>query len=252
MSTKMKAIIVDDESHCIQSLKLQLEYVAPWIEVVEAFQQPAKALEFLSETQPDVVFLDVSMPLLNGFDLLRALNEIRFKVIFTTAHDEYAIQAFRVSALDYLLKPIREADLVSAVQKLKALDSQPQSLQSNVDVLLDAVMQKGQPAQKIALPTLEGFDFVEVRTILRIEADGNYSIVHFDSGKSLVVTRALKEMEEILTAHRFLRIHISHLVNLNKLQKYVRGDGGYVILEGGQQLPVSRSRKQILLDKIQG
>ncbi|MFK8037143.1 MAG: LytR/AlgR family response regulator transcription factor [Crocinitomicaceae bacterium] len=251
MSQKIQAYIIDDEKHCSDSLKWQLEQCAfDVIEITHIFNDPLIALEHLNKEQPQVVFIDVSMPNLNGFDLLKRIDNITFEIIFTTAFDQFAIQAFRICALDYLLKPIREEDLISAISKIKPTDQAELIKQQQLKILFESLQMKINVPKKIALPTFDGFEFVETQEISHIIADGNYSKVHFSDEKPILVSRSMKELEQTLPTTAFLRIHQSHIINLSKLKKYFRGDGGYVILENDIRLPVSRGRKQDLIDKI--
>lgn len=251
MSKKIQAYIIDDEKHCSDSLKWQLDQcAADIIEVTKIFNDPLIALAHLKKEQPQVVFIDVSMPNLSGFDLLKRIENITFEIIFTTAFDQFAIQAFRICALDYLLKPIREEDLISAIRKIKQTNQVELVRQEQLNILFDSIQMQMNIPQKIALPSFDGFEFVETQSISHVVADGNYCMVHFLAKKSILVSRSMKELEQTLPTATFLRIHQSHIVNLSKLKKYYRGDGGYVLLEDDTRLAVSRGRKQDLIDKI--
>jgi two-component system LytT family response regulator len=241
----MKAVIVDDEAHCRETLSMQLARYCPDIQIIASCRSAAEGLECLLEQSPDVLFLDVEMPVMNGFELLERLPAINFDIIFTTGYDAYAIKAIRFSALDYLLKPIDKDDLQKAVAKIRR-PSAPQMAQQ-LELLLQKLDHK-KALTKIALPTAHGFDVVPIDTIIRCEADDNYTHVVLKTGKPLLVSRTLKEIEQLLAENSFLRVHQSHLINLNEMLRYIRGEGGYVIMSDNSSVPVSRSRKEVLLN----
>ncbi|RRB04125.1 LytR/AlgR family response regulator transcription factor [Larkinella rosea] len=241
----IKAVIIDDEAHCRETLSMQLAKYCPEIQVVAQFRSATEGLRFLVEQAPDVLFLDVEMPVMNGFELLEQLTAIPFDVIFTTGYDSYAIKAIRFSALDYLLKPIDKDDLRKAVAKIKRPSEQQMAQQ--IELLLQKLDTK-KVLQKIALPTNQGFEMVPIEAIIRCEADNNYTHVLLKAGKPLLVSRTLKEIEELLDGSSFLRVHQSHLINLNEILRYIRGEGGYVVMSDNSSVPVSRSRKEVLLN----
>lgn len=237
----MKAIIIDDEKHCAATLKYEIERHVPEVQVVATFSNPEEGREAILTLRPELVFLDIEMPRMNGFELLQSLDHIDFKLIFTTAYDEFALRAFRYSAIDYLLKPVSGTDVKNAVAKISA----------NVSGLqLDALFSRleGKSFSKIALPCSEGLEFVRPETIMHCASESNYTWVHFADRKKTLVSRTLKDVEEMLEGHGFFRVHHSHIINLNHIAKYVKGSGGYVIMEDGSQIPVSRSRKDSLME----
>lgn len=186
------------------------------------------------------------MPEMNGFELLQQLANVNFDVIFTTAYDEFAVKAFKASAIDYLLKPIDKEDLILAVSKVK--DTRNVFIQpEQMDILYKAINNKHTLKERIAVPTQEGLHFVKIKEIMYCISDSNYTNIHLYNKKKILVSRTLKEIEEMLIDNGFLRIHNSHLINLQKIEKYVRGDGGYVIMDDQTTLSVSRSRKEVLL-----
>jgi two-component system, LytTR family, response regulator len=241
----IKAIIVDDEKHCRETLSILLERHCPEVKVLAECSSAELGLEAIRKHRPDLVFLDVEMPQMNGFELLQQLEDIPFKVIFATGYDEYAIKAIRFSALDYLLKPVDKEELKKAVAK--AGNHQEPKREAQLDILLQKLHPKPAGLQKIALPTLEGFELVPLEAIIKCESDSNYTHVFLKAGKKLLVSRTLKEIEELLKDHPFLRVHHSHLINLNEIVQYVRGEGGYVVMSDGSSVNVSRSRKEALL-----
>ena len=241
----IKAILIDDEKHCRETLSIQLEKYCPEVQLLAQCSSAAQGLQAIAQHQPDVVFLDVEMPQMNGFEMLQQLSPIPFEVIFTTGYDAYAIKAIRFSALDYLLKPIDKDELRKAVAKLS--QKKDHNLTEQLDILLGKLGNKSVSLQKIALPTFEGFELVPVDNILHCEADSNYTHIVLKQGKKVLVSRTLKEIEELLEGHAFLRVHHSHLVNLNEIVRYVRGEGGYVIMSDNTAITVSRNRKDALL-----
>src|SRR5690606_27364366 len=199
------------------------------------------------EEQPDLVFLDIEMPFMNGFDLLNQLDEINFSLIFTTAYDQFAVKAFKVSALDYLVKPVEDEDLIQAVQK--AISNKRTTEDVAVKHLLKQVTER-KLSDRIFVPTSNGLEFVESEQIVHCESDSNYTTIFLEGGAKMLISRTLKDIEDMLTADYFFRVHNSHLVNLKYVKKYVRGDGGHLELKDGSIIGVSRARKQALLDYL--
>ena len=246
---KLKAIIIDDEIHCIDTLSWQLQKYAQDVTLSGTFQKPSEAISFIKQNPVDVLFLDIEMPEMNGFELLQQVPDVNFDVIFTTAYDEFAIKAFAASAIDYLLKPISKDLLIAAIQKVVA-KSKPILLPQQVEILYGALNNK--PTRKrIAVPTQDGLNFIKLSEILYCISDSNYTEIYFDDGTKLLVSKTLKEIESLLMISNFLRIHHSHLINLGKISKYIRGDGGYVVMDNNKALSVSRSRKEALLSAFE-
>lgn len=243
----LKAVLVDDEAHCLKTLEWQLDQYCPHIDVLDSFTSSREALTKIPDLNPDIVFMDIEMPYLNAFDLLEALPEMQFYLIFTTAYNEYAIKAFHFSALDYLLKPISKDDLVKAVQKALEREKAKPDLQQ-IEILIQQISQRSHFPQKISLPTLEGLEFVTIGDIVHCQSDSNYTYIHMTTGKKLVISRTLKFLEETLESHSFMRVHHSHLVNLQHIKKYIRGDGGILVMSDGSEINVARSRKDELLE----
>lgn len=243
----MKAIIVDDEPKARENLQILLQDFVEGVEVVALCQNIAEATEAVKSNSPDVVFLDIQLQRETGFDLLTKLKEINFEVIFTTAYTEYAIKAFKFSAIDYLLKPIDIEELRKAVIKVE------KRVNNNMTNRLSQLVQNlkhGTPENfKIALPTLEGLVFVNVQEILYCEASSNYTKI-FTSHDKYLVSKTLKEYDELLSDHNFFRIHNSYLININSIKKYVKGDGGYVVLNNNTSLDVSKRKKEAFLNRI--
>ncbi len=241
----IKAILVDDETLSRKALSILLHKHCPEVKVLAECPSALEGIKAIEAHQPEVVFLDVEMPLMNGFEMLQQLDKIFFQVIFTTGYDAYAIKAIKFSALDYLLKPIEKEELKRAVAKIHP---SPPPMAQQLDILLQQLGSRSVALQKIALPTLDGFKLVPLESIIRCESEGNYTHVFLKKGERLLVSRQLKEMEDLLEGHSFLRVHHSHVVNLNEITQYVRGEGGWVVMSDNTSVNVSRSRKEALLN----
>lgn len=248
----LKTYLIDDEPHCTDVLAVLLQKHCPQVAVAGVFNDPELALEAIRRERPDLVFLDIEMPHLNGFDLLRACGPIDFRLVFTTAYDQYAVKAFKFNALDYLLKPIDRAELLAAVEKsLQKTASQPM-----LPAQLDAAQYlKNTPVpERIALPVGQELIFVEVADIVFCESEGSYATFHLKAGndrlEKIIVSKSLREIEELLNNPAFFRAHNSFLVNLRHVQKIVRTDGGEIIVPGGRSLPVARAKKAELMQLI--
>ncbi|RAJ83227.1 two-component system LytT family response regulator [Chitinophaga dinghuensis] len=249
--TDIKAIIVDDEQHCIDALQTMLLKKCPGVQVIGAANSVREGRELIDELQPDLVFLDVEMPHQNGFELLRQYEKVTFDVIFTTAYEQYALKAIKFNALDYLLKPFSVKELQDALEKFreKQLNTSKDQSVSPLEVFLQNMKTLQQTHKKIALPTINGLVFMPVQNIVRCESTGNYTKIFFTDKKNLMVSRPLKEFEELLTDVDFFRVHNSHLINLQQMQSYIQGEGGFALMSDGTQVEVSRRRKAEFLKK---
>jgi len=243
------ATIVDDEPYSCESLATLLERYCPDVKLLDVCHSGAAALKSIEEQKPQLLFLDIEMPHINGFELVEKLSDIDFELIFTTSYDQYAIKAFRFSALDYLLKPIDKDDLQKAVQK--AVNSTNHVTPQQIKTLLQKINQPGITVNKIAIPTLEGLLMILVESIIHCEADRNYTIIYTKNKQKITASKTLKEIEELLEDYPFTRVHHSHIVNLNEVEKYVKGEGGFLLMSNGNNIDVSRSRKEFLLKKLQ-
>lgn len=243
----MKAIIIDDEIDSLETTELLIENYCPKVSIIGVANDAERGIKMIDKLQPNLVFLDISMPKINGFELLNRLNFKQFELIFTTAHDEYAIKAFQVGAIHYLLKPIDTEELIKAVQRVESKLKQSEPL-PDINSIIQQVTANRQP--KIAIPSLKGLEMIEVDNIIRCEADSNYSVIHLITHK-IVVTKTLKELEQLLAPYNFIRVHHSHLINLGHLKTYLKGEGGEVVLSNGEYIRVSRSRKSSLLAKLE-
>lgn len=243
------ATIVDDEPFCCESLATLIERYCPDVKILDICYSAANALQSIARKKPDILFLDIEMPLMNGFELLEKLPEIDFKLIFTTSYDQYAIKAIRFSAFDYLLKPIEREELKKAVQKAEAQMTHP--LPQQIEILLQKLNHPSLPVNKIAIPTMEGLQMIFVDSIISCQADSNYTILYLKNKQKITASRTLKEIEEMLEGYSFARVHHSYLVNINEVEKYIKGEGGYMLMSDGTTVDVSRSRKEMLLKKLQ-
>jgi len=246
----LNTVIVDDEQPCRETLSLLLSMHCPQVRVIAQYDSIASALAGIESQSPDLVFLDIMLPDGMGFDLLRQIGHVKFKVIFTTAHDEYAIRAIRLSALDYLMKPVLSGELRAAVERATQLTSSVSVHATQLGLLHDHLSPGGEAHTKIALPTLDGFTFIELRDIVVCEARRNYTECVMTQGEPLLICRTLKEFEELLSDRGFFRIHQSHIINLQHLRRFVRGKGGYVVMSNGREFEVSARRKEEFIRRI--
>jgi len=244
------ATIVDDEPYCCESLATLLARYCPDVRVLDICYSAASALQSIREQKPQILFLDVEMPHMNGFELLEKLPVIDFKLIFTTSYDQYAIKAIHFSALDYLLKPVDREELQKAVQK--ALSHEANPLPQQIEILLQKLEHPSLGINKVAIPTMEGLHMIFVGSIISCRADSNYTTFFLKNKQKITASRTLKEIEELLEDYSFARVHHSFLINLNEVEKYIKGDGGYLLMSDGTTVDVSRSRREMLLKKLQG
>lgn len=244
----MKAILIDDELYCTEVLSSLLNKHCPEVEVIAEYNDSRKALEQLRKSPPDVVFIDIEMPHLNGIDLLQQCRPLQFQVIFTTAYNQYALQAIKLSALDYLLKPIDTEELIAAVKKAREKTAKPDWRQFEVMETFNKAPE--QAPKTIALSTSEGLTFVEVADIVHCQSEGSYTKIFFVHNETIMLSKPLKDVSEILVPCGFLRVHHSYLINLNHIKKYIRGEGGEIITRNGHSVPVSKQKKAEFLEKI--
>lgn len=235
----LTTIIIDDEAHCRSALRKQLEWSCPHVRILADAATAEAGYQAIRTHTPDCIFLDIEMPDQNGFDLLRRFDDIDFEVVFTTAYDAFAIDAFRANAVDYLMKPIIEEDLIEAVDRVSIL-------RRNKDLVQEIHPRPAsiRPSnRKVGFPTAEGVQFVRVDTIIRAEAEGSYSTIYFGDGRTLFIAKTLKHIESLLEDPTFVRVHQSHLINTSKIDRYIKADGGSIVLEDESSVPLARSRK---------
>ncbi|MDX1477844.1 MAG: LytTR family DNA-binding domain-containing protein [Saprospiraceae bacterium] len=245
----MRAIIIEDELLSRSTLEELVGRYCPQIEIVATCKDGLEGKEAILRESPDLIFLDIEMPNMNGFEMLDSLDETDFDIIFTTAYDEFAVKAFKVSAMDYLLKPIDEDELMRAVRRVSSKQRRMLT-REHVDILLTNIKSADDQFEKIAIPSQEGLDFVDVKNIVRCEADRNYTTIYVTSGDTFIFSKTLKEFEKFLPEELFFRPHHSHLINLEQISKYIRGMGGEIVLKDGTHVPVSRSKKDALMKRI--
>ncbi len=238
----MKSIIIDDEEKSRQTLGNFLKKYCPEILIDGEADGVESGLQLINKVKPEVVFLDIQMKDGTGFDLLEKVMPIEFKVIFVTAYDQYALRAFKFSAVDYLLKPLDPSKLIEAVRKLKQ-DNQLEQLKRKIEVMLSNT----NGFKKLALPSIDGLIMVKIKDIVRCESESNYTHFFMKSGDTFLSTKTLKEYDQMLTATGFYRIHQSHLINLGYVSRYLKGEGGTIILDDKTQLDVARRRKDGLM-----
>ncbi|MFN0037458.1 MAG: LytR/AlgR family response regulator transcription factor [Saprospiraceae bacterium] len=243
----LKSILIDDEPLALRALENDLKkYCAMDVEILAACQSPLEGLKAIRKYKPDLVFLDVVMPGMNAFELLEVLGDVSFDIIFVSAYNEYAVDAFKVSAVHYLLKPINPELLVEAIARVKSKDNLPLT-KKHLEHLFENINQTTAYSQRIGLPTSHGVDFVAIKDIMYCVAEGNFTSVYIKDKKRLLVNRALKELESLLPKDYFFRIHISHIVGKKHIERYERGDGGTAVMHDGKTLGVARQKKESFL-----
>lgn len=237
-------IIIDDEAHCTNVLKHLIEKIGADYSITGVFTDPLQGLAFIKQHPPDLLFLDIEMPNLNGFALLDILQPIDFDVIFTTAYDQYAVKAFRYSAINYLQKPVAEKDIVKA---LSYWEKRRNKISEKQWKLLHEYLGEGSQGQpKIALPIGGGYHIVSIKNIVRCQSDNNYTYIFCEDENKILISRTLKEIEELLKDHGFIRVHQSHLINPQFVKGILKQDGGSLIMGDNTEIPVSRQKaKQI-------
>ena len=244
----LKTIIVEDEEASRETLRNYLNKFCNGIEIIAECANIIEGKKAIDELNPDLVFLDVEMPFGNAFDLLEQFSEIKFQTIFVTAYSQYAMKALNYSASYYILKPIDIEELESAVAKVREnLEAPKDEFNLQAKILLENISIHQQAYKKVVLPVLDGFEVVEVKDIIRCEANDNFTDFHLINGGKKVICRTLKHYEEVLADAGFLRVHRSHLINLNYVTSYKKGKGGQVVMQNGHTVDVSASKKPDLL-----
>lgn len=243
----LKTVVIDDELNGRNIVKSFLEKYCEGVNVIGEADGVESGVECIIEKNPDLVFLDIQMQDGTGFDLLEKLPKRNFKLVFVTSFDHYAIKAFKFSAVDYILKPVDPDQLVEAVEKVKAM-APADNVESKIDVLISNI----NSLEKIALPSMDGIRFIKINEIIRCESDNNYTLFYLTSKEKILVSKTLKDYEILLSGSKFYRVHKSHLVNLKFISKYIPGEGGYLILEDGSHVDVSRRKKEGLMQILMG
>jgi two-component system, LytTR family, response regulator len=244
----INTIIIDDEPYCCEALETMIAKFCPELTVTAVLHSGVDALEVFAHVTPQLVFLDIQMPHMTGFEFLEKMPCINFAVIFTTSYDQYGIKAIRFSALDYLLKPIDRVELMQAVAKVSKTLKNPTDLQ--LELLVQKFNSPKSPIKVIAVPTMEGLEMVEIDSIISCSSEGNYTHFLLKNNKRITASRTLKDVEDLLSEYPFVRVHNSFLVNINEIRKYVKGEGGYLVMSDGINIDVSRTRKEMLLQRL--
>lgn len=246
MNRKLKTIVVDDEQDAVNFICSIISEYCSSLEVVGTAGDVSRAVQVINEKKPDLVFLDVEMPNGSGFDLLVQFPEKEFDVIFITAFNHYAIKAIKFSAVDYILKPVNINEFIDAVSRVVKKRSEKSSQSNeNLRVLMENL--RTSPPSRLAIPTADGMEYLNPKDIIRIEADRSYSWFFLAGNRKTLVSRHLKEFQELLGDRNFFRSHNSHLINLKYVKKYIRKEGGYIEMTDGSVIPVSRNRKDLFL-----
>jgi two-component system LytT family response regulator len=240
----LKTIIIDDEPDSIKLLELQLTQHCPEIEIASTYTSSVKALPGIEKLQPDLIFLDIEMPVMNGFELLEKILHLPFSVIFITAYNQYALKAFRFNAVDYLVKPIDANDLTEAVAKAikraKPTSAQLSQMQKQL---------RGEPATRIAIPGQQGgISFIDLNDIIYGEASNNYSKLILTDGKQFLISKTLKDVQEVLEEEHFLRVHRQYIINLNHVKHFNRNEG-VLTMDNGHHIPIARNQKERLTER---
>ena len=244
----INAVIVDDEKDGAEVLQFLIKQNCPQVNVMAIENSINGAISCIQTNKPDLVFLDIEMPTGTGFDVIQHTNEVGYETIFITAYEQYAIKAFKTNAIDYLLKPIDIDELINAVKNAeKRIKSSNKNSAEAIENLILSAIQKN---KKISIPSQEGILWVDLDDVIRLEADSNYTHVHLKNMKKLMIAKTLKSFEDQLSHTMFCRVHSRHLINLNEIERYIKGDGGIVVLKDGANIPVSRANKADLLSKL--
>lgn len=243
----LKAVIIDDDQSNLNALSEKLLKHCPQINIIDRCDNAQDGIKVIDDLKPDIVFLDIEMPVMNGFVMLQHLSYRKFELIFVTAYDHYAIKAIRYSALDYLVKPVEIEELKAAVSKAEA-NRGNRSSHLQLELLLEQLHKK-QP-RRITIPTIDGLRFISIDDIIYLEASNNYTNIYLSANQKFLVSRTLKDFEEMLPPEIFLRIHHSSIINKNHVEKYIRGDGGQVVMRNGNVLDVSKRKKSEFLQAI--
>lgn len=245
----VRTVLIDDEIASIRVLKNLLSAHCPEVEIVGEANSVPSASKIIPSCSPDLVLLDIAINNETAFDLLNSLNNIEFQTIFVTAWDNHAVQAFKYSAVDYLLKPVDAADLQMAIKKV-AKRSHEKEVLENLKALQENIQALKATEQKMAVPTMNGLSFVLMKDIMRLEANGSCTKIYLSNGEPLTTTRIIKEYEDLLPGNIFYRVHNAHIINLNRVQNYHKGRGGYVLMEDGTSIEVAFRRREDFLKRL--
>ncbi|MFI5220486.1 MAG: LytR/AlgR family response regulator transcription factor [Bacteroidia bacterium] len=244
----LNTILIDDQEFCTEVLKDMLGQDYPAIKIVAVCHSGKEGIKAIKKHKPDLVIIDVEMPEMSGFEMLKQIKDPDFEIIFTTAFDKYSIQAIRFSALDYLLKPVVPHELKAAIDRVE--HKQSKNAGNQFKTLFETLKDNKRPVNHVALPSTDGLVFVNVADIIHCESDSNYTTLFLNSSEKMLVTKTLKDIEGLLEGNNFFRIHHSHLINMQHIKKYVRGNAGYVVMSNGHDVAVARNRKEEFLEQF--
>ena len=242
----IKTVVIDDEPEGRNAVSNILTRYCDDVEIIGEADTVASGIKLIQTVQPQLVFLDIQMPDGSGFNVLENCTDVAFHVVFVTAYHQYAVKAFQFSAIDYLLKPVNPEQLLHAVEKVKNYTPSLSQAPERINTLLT----NNKLLKKLALPTLNGYRFIKIDDIIRCEANSNYTVFYLTSDKPIMVTRTLKEYEQILDEKRFMRVHQSHLINLEYVIGYLKGEGGTAIMNDGSEVEISRRKKEVFLRRM--
>lgn len=243
----LKCILVDDEINSLEMMEWLLKTYCPEVEILALCNSAKEGIDAINRLDPEIVFLDINMPEMNGFDMLEQVKNHSFEIVFCTAHDQFAIKAFKFAAINYLLKPVDPDDLKTTIQRIA--EKRINISEDQYSLLMQKLNRSSKSApNRIALTTNEGLIFVETRDIVYCKAESNYTTVILSDNKKITVSRVLKELDEVLSGPEFFRVHSSFLIGINHVKKFIRGEGGHLVMDNGDSITVSRSRKQEFME----
>jgi two-component system LytT family response regulator len=237
----IRAILIDDERNSLEMLEWLIKTYCPECTILALCESAEEGIKSITQHQPDLVFLDIEMPRMNGFDMLEKIGDLKFEVVFTTAYDQFAVRAFRYSALNYLLKPVDPEELQQTFLRMKEKKAIPSREQ--MELLFQSLAGRTAPVERIALSTHDGLVFVQTKEIAYCRADSNYTHVVLANGQDILVARTLKDLDDTLAGKDFFRVHNSYLVNINHISRFVRGDGGYIVMPDKAEITISRGKR---------
>ncbi|MBL7918174.1 MAG: response regulator transcription factor [Bacteroidia bacterium] len=245
----LNTLIIEDEQKSVDVLMKIIEKNCPELKIIGTAKNVTQGVEMIKALKPELVFLDITMPDGSGFDLLEKVQGQKFDLIFATASNEYAVRAFKYSACDYLLKPIDIDELKAAVKRVLERKSNEPDMQ-NLNFLIQQLKKSDDNFQKITLPTGNAYEIVNVKDIIRCEADGSYTYFYLSDKRKLMVSASLKHYEELLPEADFIRVHHHNLINMNHVVRFLKEDGGYAIMSDGSKIEVSRRKKDLFMDRL--
>jgi two-component system LytT family response regulator len=242
------AVIIDDEKSARETLKAMIDLYCPGVKILGEADGIEAGRELILRLNPELIFLDVEMPTGTGFDLIKGMDNVSAQIIFTTAYAHYAINAIKLPALDYLLKPVNRQELIAAVAKMKR--KEPALQHEVLDLLKQQLDSKKEQSERLVITSLQGFEVIKISDILYCEGERNYTTFHLNNKEALLSSKTLKEYEMMLPSTTFIRVHQSYLVNINYVKRYLKGRGGTLIMANGKNIEVSKNKKQLLIDAL--